>query len=205
LGRAPDAAGYEGWVSGLDNGLGIEQVASGFIGSPEFQSTYGALDNIQFVTLLYNNVLGRAPDAGGLAGWVGQLDSGINRTSVVVGFSDSVEYINTTAAALNSYMQTVQPTWNDTLNGGAGNDVLSGGHGADRFVFDFNDKGSDQIYGFENWDSVQLNGFGYANVAAALSHLATSGIDVIFSDQGETITFHNASLSDVSSANWLLS
>jgi hypothetical protein len=70
----------------------LVQVADFFTASPEFQATYGALDNTAFVTLLYGNVLGRAPDAGGLAGWVGALDGGMTRGQVLVGFSESPEY-----------------------------------------------------------------------------------------------------------------
>jgi len=44
------------------------------------------------VTLLYANVLGRAPDAAGLAGWVSMLAGGASRGSVLLGFSDSPEY-----------------------------------------------------------------------------------------------------------------
>ena len=49
------------------------QLADFFAASPEFAATYGALDDAAFVTLLYNNVLGRAPDPAGLAGWVALL------------------------------------------------------------------------------------------------------------------------------------
>ena len=34
----------------------------------------------------------RGPDAGGLADWVGRLESGQSRGSILVGFSESVEY-----------------------------------------------------------------------------------------------------------------
>ena len=51
------------------------------------------INNAQFVTLVYNNVLGRAPDAFGLSYWVGQLDGGLmTRGQVMVGFSESPEY-----------------------------------------------------------------------------------------------------------------
>ena len=68
------------------------QLADFFTASPEFAATYGALDNTAFVTLLYNNVLGRAPDPAGLSGWVGLLQGGMSRGQVLLGFSDSVEY-----------------------------------------------------------------------------------------------------------------
>ncbi len=39
--------------------------------SAEFTSQYGSRDNTSFVTLVYQNVLGRVPDPGGLAFWTG--------------------------------------------------------------------------------------------------------------------------------------
>jgi Domain of unknown function (DUF4214) len=44
------------------------------------------------VTLLYQNVLGRAPDPAGLAAWVAVLDGGASRGQVLLGFSESAEY-----------------------------------------------------------------------------------------------------------------
>jgi hypothetical protein len=193
-----------GWVYDLDNGRSIQDVAAGFVGSPEFVAKYGALDDTAFITLLYNNVLGRAPDAGGLADWLRLLNTGGTRTGVVVGFSDSPEYVNKTTDALISYMQTVQPTWNDVLDGGQGNDNLSGGHGADRFIFDKTAVGVDHIYGIEAWDTIDMRGFGYATEAAAFSHLTASGADVVFTDQGQTITFHQATLAEVQAVDWLI-
>ena len=64
-----------------------------FASSPEFIATYGSLNNSDFVTLVYQNVLGRAPDGAGLAYWVAQLNGGfMTRGQVMVGFSESPEY-----------------------------------------------------------------------------------------------------------------
>jgi hypothetical protein len=204
LARQPDAGGFADWVANLDNGSGLGDVTGGFVGSAEFQATYGALSNAAFVELLYQNVLHRASDAPGLASWVSQLAGGATRTSVVTGFSESGEYIAGTNPALRTYMQTVQPSWNDTINGGAGTDSVSGGHGADTFVFAKAELGIDHVYQFESWDTLRFNGFGYANAAAAQSHLAQSGADVVFTDQGETITFHHATLADLQAATWIV-
>jgi hypothetical protein len=61
LGREPDVGGFDGWVAALNSGESLAQITTGFINSTEFQTEYGSLNNTQFVTLLYNNVLGRAP------------------------------------------------------------------------------------------------------------------------------------------------
>ena len=92
--RTPDLAGLGGWIAGMDTGgLGLEQVANSFIASAEFQSLYGAnSSNGQFVTALYLNVMGRAPDAGGYGYWVDQLASSLQtRAQVLVTFSESAE------------------------------------------------------------------------------------------------------------------
>jgi uncharacterized delta-60 repeat protein len=90
--RVPDLAGLGYQMNELEHGMALRQVAQNFINSPEFASKYGSLDDTQFVTQLYANVLHRAPDAGGLAFHTGNLASGINtRADVLVGFSESPE------------------------------------------------------------------------------------------------------------------
>lgn len=44
----------------------------------EFRSTYGSVDDRQFVGLVYENVLDRAPDLAGLQYWVGELLGGVS-------------------------------------------------------------------------------------------------------------------------------
>ncbi|MBY0336378.1 MAG: DUF4214 domain-containing protein [Acetobacteraceae bacterium] len=93
LGRRPEEAGLRGWKQLLDGGAALRDIAPGFIGSPEYAARFGNPDHPGFVTLLYQNVLGRAPDPGGLDGWVGALASGqLDRTGVVLGFSESQEF-----------------------------------------------------------------------------------------------------------------
>ncbi len=89
--RRPDVGGLGYQMDALDDGLSLSQVAGNFIHSPEFQTRYGALNNTQFVTQLYANVLHRAPDSGGLAYHVGHLNAGASRGDVLVGFSESPE------------------------------------------------------------------------------------------------------------------
>lgn len=203
LDRTPDAAGFQSWADEFYNGTSLATAANEFVGSAEFQLTYGStLTNSQFVTLLYSNVLDRAPDAGGLANWVTLLASGASRAAVVTGFSESAEYQNTTNAAFDAFMRTGVPAWSDTIDGGAGNDQLSGDRGADTFVFRASQGGSDHVYGLEAWDALQFNGFGYSSSAAALARMTTSGADVVFSDQGETITFHDTTLSKLSAVTY---
>src|SRR5206468_12810832 len=55
---------------------------------------YGAsLSDSQFVTRMYENILLRQPDSGGLSAWVGQLSSGtMTRAQVALGFLQSAEF-----------------------------------------------------------------------------------------------------------------
>jgi hypothetical protein len=97
LNREPDYKGLGDWINVLDKGYDkITVLAAGFTGSSEFQTRYGTnLSTTDFVTLLYNNVLGRGPDAGGLKAWVDAIDvRGASRELVLYGFSESTENIN---------------------------------------------------------------------------------------------------------------
>jgi hypothetical protein len=93
LGRAPDAAGLSYWTSRLIEGsVSLKDEAVALADSPEFTGRYGTLDDAGFVGQLYQNVLGRAGDAEGLAYWTATLAAGGGRGSVVTGFSESVEF-----------------------------------------------------------------------------------------------------------------
>jgi len=90
--RAPDLPGLGFQTNALDTGLTLEQVASNFIASPEFQRTYGSVDDTQFLTLLYQNVLHRAPDEGGLQFHLDEMHvQGQTRAMELVHFSESPE------------------------------------------------------------------------------------------------------------------
>ncbi|MHC5775850.1 DUF4214 domain-containing protein [Nostoc sp.] len=77
--RAPDVAGLDGWLGQAKAGVSLETIADAFGNSLEAAAKYPYLDfpNIAdptaFVTSIYFNAFGRAPDATGLAGWVNQL------------------------------------------------------------------------------------------------------------------------------------
>jgi hypothetical protein len=91
--RTPDAAGLGFWISAIDHGMSLRDVAQGFVGSTEFKTIYGSNpSSLDFVTKLYQNILHRAPEGGGLAFWTGVLD---NKTAgmadVLSGLSESGE------------------------------------------------------------------------------------------------------------------
>jgi len=91
--RCPDYDGLMYWVSSYAQGVPLEEISLAFALAPEFQDTYGNLDNGLFIDLIYRNVLGRNPDPQGLAFWTNQLDTGnLTRGQVMIGFSESEEY-----------------------------------------------------------------------------------------------------------------
>lgn len=95
--RKPDLGGLGFQLNALDAGFSLLQISQNFIDSPEFSATYGALNTVDFVTLLYANVLRRLPDAGGLAFYASHLDGTnpdglrFSRADVLKGFSESPE------------------------------------------------------------------------------------------------------------------
>lgn len=99
FGRESDFAG-QAFNTAIAADAGILTVAEGFVASPEFASLYGdVLDSTIFLTSLYDNVLGRAPDPLGEAFWSDELDSGrIDVASLLVSFSESAEFQDQTEA-----------------------------------------------------------------------------------------------------------
>ncbi|MCJ2074769.1 DUF4214 domain-containing protein [Methylobacterium sp. E-016] len=114
LGRAPDAAGLANWENNFDayvpaaakanyytalsdtilpvSGMSI---AAGFTNSQEFKNKYGSLNDTQYVTQLYVNVLGRGPETAGLNNWLNNMHDGphLSREAVLVGLAESTENI----------------------------------------------------------------------------------------------------------------
>lgn len=91
--RTPDEAGLGYWIKALDQGMPLDQAAAGFVGSQEFTNLYGANpSDSQFVNALYQNVLHRAGDAGGVDFWMAAIEQhGETRAQVLGSFSESAE------------------------------------------------------------------------------------------------------------------
>ena len=104
--RWPDAGGYNYWVNKMKAGTSLTKVSDSFASANEFKTKYGSVNNRDFVILVYNNVLGRTPDQGGLDYWTKKLnDKKISRGGVMLQFSESSE--NLRKQGLNSELQGV--------------------------------------------------------------------------------------------------
>lgn len=93
LGRGADQGGLAQFTA-LATASGTAAVAGAILGSPEFIGLHGTLASLgdtAFVTLLYNELLGRPPDAGGLASHVSALQGGASAGSLAAGIADSGE------------------------------------------------------------------------------------------------------------------
>ncbi len=90
--RTPDYLGLQYWIGRKKTDLNLSQLSLQFVVSPEFTNRYGALNNGQFVDLVYNNILGRAPDVAGRNFWLNRLNTDLSRADMMVNFSESDEY-----------------------------------------------------------------------------------------------------------------
>ncbi|MFC6640141.1 matrixin family metalloprotease [Sulfitobacter sediminilitoris] len=91
--RAPDAVGLAFWGNAFADGLSMEEMAALFIDQDETRDAYpSAMSNAAFATAVYNNVLGRIPDAEGFDFWVGVLDDGaVGRDTFILSVLDGAK------------------------------------------------------------------------------------------------------------------
>lgn len=129
LGRAADSAGQQFWANAIANGTAtIASVATGFTLSAEYKAAYGGLSTDALVEKVYNNVLGRTPDAEGKAFWVAALANGTVTADTLVatmvtnlGALDQ-QTINNKVFVAQTYTDTVGADYNPQ----AGAEVLVG-------------------------------------------------------------------------------
>jgi hypothetical protein len=93
--RVPDEPGYLFWANVADTtSTTAIQFADDFLAAPEFTAKYGQnVDNLDFVTELYSNVLGRTPDQAGLTFWLDQANDGLPRDQLLIDFATSPENV----------------------------------------------------------------------------------------------------------------
>ncbi len=90
------------------------------------------------------------------------------------------------------------------INGGAGNDMLTGGGGADTFIVE-NGNGSDLITDFGTDDLVNLQGYAFSSFSAVLAAMTQVGNDVVLQlSATEALGFKNVQLSSFTSSQFKL-
>jgi uncharacterized repeat protein (TIGR03803 family) len=107
--RTPDNGGFLYWAGIADSQqTSAIALADAFLTAPEFTLKYGANPtNTAFVTELYTNVLGRAPDQAGLTYWIGQANAGEAHDQLLVAFATSQENVQLIAPHVaNGYWTT---------------------------------------------------------------------------------------------------
>jgi len=91
LDREPDTGGLNFWVDSYTNGFEMMTISQNFVDSIEFSERFSIDSNAEYLDTLYQNVLGRSGDEGGVAFWLSALDNGHSYAEVLLGFSDSLE------------------------------------------------------------------------------------------------------------------
>lgn len=195
FGRPPLETGFKLWSEAQVKGATDQNLALSFMNSLEFQQRFGDGTDEEFITNLYQNVLGRAPDASGFENWLRVMNNGLSREEAVVRFANSAEFIASTHDNLTSFIRSMGE--DDRLTPGAGDSILSGGLYSDTFVFRPQDDGTHQILDMEAWDTLDLSAFGYNGYGDAMQYFSQEGDTVVFEDQGVRIEFDDLELAQL--------
>jgi len=142
LGRPADPGGISTWLAAFNAGATDEQVDAGILGSAEFFSDSGST-NSGFVNAVYQDLLGRPADPGGLSAWTTALSNGVTRTQVAYGIDTSNESRTDIVEALYQFLlnRPADPgglsTWLAAFNaGGTDEQVIAGIAGSQEFYND---------------------------------------------------------------------
>lgn len=123
FGRAPDGDGLDYWKAKAAE-IGIERTTEAlYLGGLQNGELDSTVSNTTFVTQFYQSILGRAPDADGLAFWVGKLDEGLLARGFAIyafvqGVSDGrdAKYVNNKALVAEAFAEaTVGRTATEAL------------------------------------------------------------------------------------------
>lgn len=134
LDKLPDIAGLRSYRNQMDAGTTLLQVAQALMGQPEYQAVYGGLGNQAFVEKMYQVILNRTGDSGGIASWTAQLDAGLSRAELLVNFSQSIEHAAAYQRTWNQQVRTLEnglyPASSPDHDGAAQAEVLPAHHDA---------------------------------------------------------------------------
>lgn len=202
LERLPDEGGWFSWVDAMENGASLTSVANGFANSDEFQNRYGATSNQDYVTRLYQNILDRQPDQGGLNAWMGHLSNGMSRGEVLWRFTESSEFKTNTN---DLYLKVVNTNkdLNDRLTGGSGTDTFEFGNrfGYDH-VTDFNVSGNEKIDFSEHdhFTTFSSSSFHIFKEEHVLQHTAGT---LIFDGEGNSVMLFGVNANSLSANDFI--
>ena len=98
--RSADGAGRAYWLDQIRRGLPLESVGVEFYRSGEYFTRSGGT-NRAWIEALYDDLLGRTADGGGVSYWLGQLAAGQPRSAVSANFYRSNESRRDRAGSLH--------------------------------------------------------------------------------------------------------
>lgn len=125
FGRTPDLDGLNYWVGQYEsNAMTLDQIRDTFTmdqSIAEVAARFPANASTEdFVTSIYVNVLGRQPDAGGLAYWVGRVDSdgedAIDRNELLTNMLDAAKGAENDSATLSNKLAAAEYFLTETPN-----------------------------------------------------------------------------------------
>ena len=123
--RAPDAVGLSYWASREANGMSLKDISKSFFYQPETDTKYSSNLSVKdFVSNTYQYVLGRAPDASGLAYWTNQINNGaVARDSFVLSMVNGARAATGSATDTQFLANKATVAYNFSINNGL-NDVV---------------------------------------------------------------------------------
>ncbi|MDD5175804.1 MAG: DUF4214 domain-containing protein [Sterolibacterium sp.] len=83
FGRPADPSGLAFYTNAANNQT-VASMKAAFAASPEYAAMYSGMNDLQRVERVYENVLGRTADSGGLIFWAGELSAGRQTVSTLV-------------------------------------------------------------------------------------------------------------------------
>lgn len=138
FGRVPDQAGAAYWVGQVAaNPANLAVLSTTFANSAEFMADYGASATTPasstLVTALYTNVLGRVPDAAGLAYWSSQP---LDAAQLLQAFAQSAEFITDTTPYVIQF-QNAEVAGTEPTSGSLYNQAITGGIAANTYTITY--------------------------------------------------------------------
>lgn len=98
FGRAPEAGALAYWTAQLQHGLSDERFEAALLASDEFYADSGG-DNTPWLNAVYQQALGRSPDAAGAVYWRDRLGSGASRLEAALTIAAGNEHARREVAA----------------------------------------------------------------------------------------------------------